>query len=379
VSAPRVPLILLACPGLDHAHRGFETFARECFETLRDRDDLRVELVKGSGAAGPQERAVPTLRRDSAAARVLARTRSLPPFVVEHLAFAVSLLPSLARNPPDVVYFSEWHLGRALGAWRRRMGRRFGLVFCNGGAVPRGYGHLDLVQQMVPGAIEYSVGRGEPAERQLLLPLGVAMDPSPTPIDRAGRDALRRRLGLPTDRRIVLSVAAVNDSHKRTSYLVEEIARMVEPRPYLLLLGQEETESPPIRRRALESLGAEGHTVRDVEPTAVADYYRAADAFVLASLWESFGRVLVEALSHGLPCLAHEHPVMQWVLGDAGDTADLSRSGAVSAWLEGTGAQDLSAATRQRRRESAYLRFSWSKLADRYAEMLRAVANGHRP
>lgn len=372
------PLVLLACPGLDHTRRGFETFARECFEALRGRDDVRVELVKGSGARAPLEHVVPTLKRDTAAARALARTRSLPPFAAEHASFAAAFVPMLVRRRPDVVFFSEWHLGRALGGWRRVSRQRFALAFSNGAAAPGGYGHLDVVQQLVPGAIEHTVARGEDPARQVLLPYGVTMPATyaqPTDQERA---ALRTRLGLPLDRRIVVSVAAINDSHKRISYLVQEIARLPEPRPYLLVLGQEEDESPPIRRRAHELLGDEGHAIRSVDPAAVGEHLRVADAFVLTSLWESFGRVLVEALAGGLPALGHRHPVIEWVLGDAGDTADLSAPGAVSAWLSAPASADRSEAAGRRRHASARERFAWERLADRYAEMLRSVAPGGR-
>ena len=43
------PTVLIACPGLDHVGRGFETFARVCFEVLRPDERLDVRLAKGSG------------------------------------------------------------------------------------------------------------------------------------------------------------------------------------------------------------------------------------------------------------------------------------------------------------------------------------------
>ena len=365
--------MLLACPGLDHAHRGFETFARECFEALRDREDLEIALAKGSGSPAPAELVVPTLIRGTRLTRILARPWSVPSFVIEHVAFGLALIRVLLRRRPDVVYFSEWHLGRVLAAWRRASRQTFALVFCNGALVPGGYRRFDRVQQLVPGAIEYSVQRGESPERQDLLPLGVAMESALRPLADAERVDLRRRLGLPTDRQIVLSVGAIN-RQKRGDYLIDEIASLPEPRPYLLLLGQEEAESPAIRRIARERLGAEGHDLRTVPSARIADHYRASDVFVLASLWESFGRVLVEAQSHGLPCLAHDYPVMSWVLGGDGDTADLHEAGTVAAWLRGLTSADFSEDRRRRRHAAAYERFSWDMLADRYAQLLRAAA-----
>lgn len=370
--------MLLACPGLDHAHRGFETFARECFEALRHGPRLEIELVKGTGARAPAERVVPTLTRDKRLARVLARPRGFEPFVVEHVTFALALIPLLMRRRPDIVYFSEWHVGRVLAAWRRASRSSFGLVFCNGALVPGGYGHLDLVQQLVPGALDYAVERGEPPERQILLPLGVAIEPSLPPLSPADRASLRRRLGLPVDRRIVLSAGAIN-RQKRMDYLIEEVASIPAPRPFLLLAGQEEAESPAIREHALERLGPDGHDIRTLAPEDMTDHYRASDVFVLASLWESFGRVLVEAQAQGLPCLAHAYPTMRWVLGDEGSTADLRERGRAAAWLQDMDAAAPSEEHRGRRHRSAYERFSWDMLADRYVEMLRAVAGGRRP
>src|SRR5947208_16158747 len=199
------PAVLLACPGLDHAHRGFETFARECFEALRGRPDLAIELAKASGARGPDERVVPTLTRERRAARMLARPLSREPYIVEHVAFAAALIPLLGRLRPDVVYFSEWHVGRVLARWRRASRGRFALVLANGGLMPGPYSHLDRVQQFVPGAIEYTVARGESADRQELLPLGVAMESEARVPDQSERADVRARLGLPRDRRIVLS------------------------------------------------------------------------------------------------------------------------------------------------------------------------------
>lgn len=369
--------MLLACPGLDHAHRGFETFARECFEALRDRPDLSIELVKGSGFPAPAEMVVRTVTRRTRAARALARSLSVEPFIVEHVTFAQALVPLLVRRQPNVVYFSEWHVGRVLAAWRRVSRQRFALVFCNGALAPSGYGHLDRVQQLVPGAIEYTLARGEPPDRQQLLPLGVAMEHSLAPLADGERATLRERLRLPADRQIVLSAGAIN-RQKRIDYLIDEVASMPAPRPYLLLAGQQEADTPAIRRAALERLGPDGHDIRTVPPQAMPDHYRASDSFVLASLWESFGRVLVEAQSHGLPCLGHSYPVIDWVLGGEGDTADLSEPGAVAGWLRGLVAAEFSFDARRRRHRSAYARFSWDVLTDRYVAMLRQVAQERR-
>jgi hypothetical protein len=91
--------VLLACSGLEHAHRGYESFARECFETLRDDPRLDLWLVKGSGADGDRERSVPSLKRDDALVRVLVRVRG-DALKVEQFAFGSASSPRSCAAAP---------------------------------------------------------------------------------------------------------------------------------------------------------------------------------------------------------------------------------------------------------------------------------------
>lgn len=366
--------VLLVCPGLDHAMRGFESFARECFEALRGETAFELELIKGSGPPGPGERAVPTLRRDRPLAAALGRASGRPPFLFEHLAFAISLQPVLLARRPDIVYFSEWHTGRALALLRSVTGRHYRLVLCNGTMAVEGFEHLDHVQELTPAALEVVLERGADPARHSVLPLGFDIDRSNTPVSPDERPALRRRLGLPPDRPIVLSVAALNDHHKRLRYLIEEVAALAEPRPFLVLAGQPEEETPAIRSLAQERLGPENHTIRTVPRSEVDDLYRASDVFVLASLGEGLPRALIEAMSHGLPCLTHAYGVPEFALGEHGRTADLTETGALARLLSGTLRDGMAPDGADARHRYVYERFSWDVLRPRYAELFTRVA-----
>ena len=92
------------------------------------------------------------------------------------------------------------------------------------------------------------------------------------------------------------------------------------PRPFLLLVGDEDRDAPLVRSLAMSLLGEDGHAARSVPASEVGSYYRAADVFALASVWEAFGRALVEAMSHGVCCIAHDWPVQRWVLGSHGSS-----------------------------------------------------------
>jgi glycosyltransferase involved in cell wall biosynthesis len=363
--------VLLVCSGLEHAHRGFESFARECFDALRGEAELDLMLVKGSGPAPAGEITIPTLTRDAPAARALARVWGREPFRVEQLAFGTSLLPLITRRRPEVVYFSEWHTGLVLAAYRRVTRQRFRLVLCNGTMAVDGFGHLDRVQQLTPAALEAALVRGDPPSRHVLLPLGFALAPALPATNVQHRAGLRARLSLPLDRHIIVSAAALNRYHKRLDYLIEEVSRLPPPRPFLLLIGQEEAETPGIRALAAERLGPDGQSIRTVSRSEVPDLYRASDTFVLASLGEGLPRALIEALGWGLPCVAHDYPVARFALGPHGEFADLSAPGALAGLLSEVMQRGEDVETARRRHRFAYESFSWDRLRPRYVELLQ--------
>lgn len=368
--------VLMACSGLGVIVRGYEAFMRTCFQALRDDPRLDVRLFKGGGAQNAAERTLAHFPRESVAARIMGEVTGRGPYVVEQASFAASLLPHLARERPDVVYFCDPAVGKVLQRWRRFRGSGFRLLFHNGGPQTPPFPWCDHIHQVSPVAVADAVAAGESADRQTLLPSGLDIGAPPVlalPEQRAGR---RRALGFPADRPVVLSVGAVNRGHKRMDYLIREIAAMPAPRPFLVMLGQQETDTPAVRVMATLLLGEDGFAIHTVPKSAVGPYYHAADVFVLASLREGFGLAYAEALAHGLPCIAHDFPVARFVLGDYGIFTDLSRPGALVAALDATLGHPTSVDQLQRRYCAAVDRFSWGQLAPHYAEMLRRCA-GH--
>jgi len=95
---------------------------------------------------------------------------------------------------------------------------------------------------------------------------------------------------------------------------------------------------------------------------------------VLGSLQEGFGRVLIEALMHGLPVIAHQHPVMEYVIGGHGVLGDLRGPGELTRLLAQQ-MQETSDETAERSRwEYVERRFSWPVLAAEYGQMFDKAA-----
>jgi 1,2-diacylglycerol 3-alpha-glucosyltransferase len=377
--AADTPNVLFVCSGLEHARRGFESFARDCFDALRREPGVRIELIKGSGPSGPGERSIPTLKRDGVIARALGRLLKVRSFRLEALSFAFSLQPVLWARRPDVVFLSEWDTARGLSLMRSVTRQHFKMVLSNGSLAADSFDHLDCVQELTPAAREYVLARGADPPRHVVLPLGFDIEPQLTLLSAAERDALRARLELPLDRRIVVSVAALNRYHKRLDYLIEEVASLPEPRPFLLLLGQPDEETAGLAFLARERLGEAHHSIRTVPPEQVADHSRASDVFVLASVYEGLPRALIEASALGLPCLTHAYPVTEFALGPHGYSADFTKPGALAGLIERMSEHDLEPARALERHRYAYEQFSWDRLAPRYVDLLRSVAGPDWP
>jgi len=369
--------VLIACPGLGFSLRGFERVASDTFEALSGRPEIDVWLAKGHGPSTGKDRTAPTISRDSALARALARgSLRRQDFWAEQIAFSFTIQPLLVRLRPDVVMLSEWALAANLGRLRRLTRRRFRILLCNGapGTPPFPAG-VDHVQQVTQPLADAAIAAGFPAARQTLLPHGVRIPADFEPPSDGELAALRARLELPVDRRILLSVGAINSWHKRMDYVVRELASLpAGDRPHLVMLGAREAETDEILHLAERLLGPAGYTARTVPEDEVADYYRAADVLALASGFEGFGLALAEGLGHGLPVIAHDMPVTRFVLEEDGYFADLAEAGALAQLLSGLGESDGVRARGAERHRIAYRRFSWDALTERYVEMLQRVA-----
>jgi 1,2-diacylglycerol 3-alpha-glucosyltransferase len=368
---PRRPLsVFLACAGLGHVQRGFESFSEECFGALHDEPTLRISLFQGAGQPAADRYVVPTLRRKAIGTRIAAQLVRRDPLSLEMRSFAHGMRRHLRQAQPAVVLFSEPEVGALLARWRRSTGAGFRLLLSNGGPVPWGFRDWDYAQQLTPGALRSAVACGWPPERQSMVPYGISINDTGPPPDCLEKTFLRARLGLPSDRPILLCVSALDTGHKRVDYVVREVASLGVSAPHLVILGE-----PAEGARAIQAAAAAlpmGSTIRCVPHAMTRDYYRAADALALASLDEGFGRVLLEAMIHGLPCIVHDYHVTRFVLGPLGWYGDLRGEGALAALIpSGTASRgDL----RRRIQERVRSCFSWSALRSSYVEMLHAAA-----
>lgn len=361
--------VYFVCTGVGIINRGIETFARECFNGLHGIDGLHIELFKGAGFEKLDEHCLWNLPRNGKIAPFLGKLFQRNGYVVEQVSSFLPFVSYIRNGKPDIIFYSDSNLGFQLYWWRKQIGIPYRLLFSNGGPCHPPFSRTDHVQQVAPYYRKIALEAGEEATKHSLVPYGINV-PAGSPLyGPEAQKYIRQQLDLPCDRPIVISVGWISFGHKRMDYVVKEIAALPEPRPYLVMLGHMDANSSPIIELASQKLGKNGFTARSVPYEQVPSYYQAADVFVLGSLQEGFGRVYLEALIHGLPCIVHDHPVMRYVLEKHGTFADMSKLGSMTQALAQVLLQPQSAKVKIERREFVKKRFSWENLASAYLQM----------
>jgi D-inositol-3-phosphate glycosyltransferase len=141
--------------------------------------------------------------------------------------------------------------------------------------------------------------------RAVRMDYGIDLDRVRLFVAERPREGIRARLGIDADQTVLICIGTF-EPRKAQGLLVAAFARVVEehPRAILALVGDSENPFSSGVHAMVERFGLAGQ-VRLIPVTPdIEDWYRAADAFVLASDVESLPRSMLEAMAFGTPVLA---------------------------------------------------------------------------
>lgn len=316
--------VALLCSGLGHVRRGHEAFAGDLFALLRDTID--ITLFKGGGESSCREIVVDHVPRNSQsldrivlpvspkwrdAAIEVERMR------VEGETFAYGALRHLLEGDFSVIHCLEREVSNILYDNRHLFRRTPKVLWSNGGAIPAPHiPRCDFVQEHT----EYNLARSV-RSKAFCIPHGVDL----SRFHPHTQSTFRARYGIPEKAFVIISVGTICFWHKRMDYLIREVATI--PDTWLVIVGQENSDSPAIKSLGRERMG--DRIVFTTLPHAqLPEAYGAADVFVLASLFETFGIAYIEALAMGLPVICADNPNQREIVKHA-IFVDMGRDGSV--------------------------------------------------
>jgi glycosyltransferase involved in cell wall biosynthesis len=371
------PRVAIVCSGMDKVKRGYEIYARDLFGLLQDVPDFSVTLIKGSGKREPDEKVIFNLQRDSLANRVLCRFVGWQwKYYIEFATFACGLVPLLLFGGFNVFYVLEGPLYKFLNRWRRRFGLQYKLIHFTGGQLGRlPATPLDYLHHVTPTYQGKAIELGFCPANQFLIPHFLSEQfGGGNSLNAEIRRTVRRELGIADNATIVLSVGTIDSQVKRMDYVINEVAAL-EERAFLLLVGQPDSETKKIDQLAKEKLGTGRFKITTVARDRLVRLYQAADVFVLASLNEGFGLVLIEALANGLPVIVHDYETSHYVLGEYGRFADLTKTGELSKTITHVLKEEQTEQMKLSRRSYATYRYGINTLRRAYIEMMHSVCD----
>ena len=312
--------IFLLSAGLGNISRGFEVSALTWFEALDTEQELDVFLF--SGGKNKKANKVWNIARNSNTAKMMRSFHLLKDGCrLEQISFSLGLLPYLFKNKPDVIWVQEINLANMLYRLRKWLGFKFKIVFCDG--APVGYECIKKFDYLIflqKHGFNEALRRNCPLNKAALIPHITSVP------QRFTKSTAREIYKFDQDKFIIICVAAWNKHHKRIDYLLNEIALLEDKNLLLLLCGQPEEESQELKDLA-KKLNIDAHWFTlSQEDLAIA--YDASDLFILPSLDEGLGAVIIEAGMHNLPIVAHPHKGSKFILGENyPGVTDLSKKG----------------------------------------------------
>lgn len=301
-------------------------FAKDLFALLEPKVD--ITLYKGGGESTTNEIVVDHIPRYSDLIKnikVFASDKWKNKIIetkrqeIEFLTFGYAALKPLIENEYDVIHCLEKEVCQIIYDHRNFFMKIPKIIFSNGGALKgKSLPDCDTIQEYTLYNYNNSI-----KSKAVYIPHGVDLDRFDPKID----SSFRKQQNIPEDALFVLSVGTICYQHKRMDYLIKEVSKL--QNAYLVVVGQTNTLDSDEIIKMGENLMPGRTRFLQVSHNELPQVYRAADIFALASLFETFGIVYIEAMAMKLPVIATNH-INQRQIIQKGIFLDMRKKGEIT-------------------------------------------------
>jgi glycosyltransferase involved in cell wall biosynthesis len=366
--------LALFSSGLGIINRGFEISTARFFRALHDCEELDTRLY--AGADYPDAEKVWCIGRNEWLRFPLNLLSFVEHGKVWRIAYALeqtSFCFGLIKHSrevwqPEVVWTKEVPLAHVLYEFRRISGIPYKIIFANGGGFrPRTYQQFDFIQHLHSEGYEEAARFGIPESKMNVLPNAI-----PYTAPSQSKAELRKQYGYSATDWIIICVAAWNTHHKRIDYLIEEVAAAQIPECQLVICGQPEPDAEDLKKLAQEKLGSRVRFIT-VSEDKVQELLHMSDLFVLCSINEAFGTVMVEAAMAGLPVLGHPHGGSKYILQDEQWMLDMLKPGNLAQRLREIRQKPFSKSDLNKLTTQVHDRFNEKTIASAFESMVKQV------
>ena len=197
--------------------------------------------------------------------------------------------------------------------------------------------------------------------------------------DYSGTD-FRKQVGIRMDRKILLCLSPID--HRKNQLVLPEVLALLGEPWHLVFIGSpvEDWYVEKLREKIhLMSLSGRVTMINGVPPDSslISAAYHAASAFLLPSLHESFGTVVLEAWSAGVPMIAAPTGGLKNLIRDGETGFFAPAEGAPHEWAELIQKLDTDADLRGRITDAAEAevreKYSWDVITDRLLDFYQEV------
>ena len=350
--------------------RGYANSSQNLFLNLQKNDDCIVHFYKGDGKQDIKNSTyvVKNFGKQKWAHRKGNKIGDT--FVYEYTIFALCFLffNFFWRRKYDAIYTQEPRVSKTLYQLKFLLPGKPLICFGMGVSMdPEHYvGIADRIQIVNVEHYDNAVSQFPGVDKFMLIP-----NPGSSSKKYIGTDTkkdLREKYGVKTPN-VLISIGAINRKIKRMDYIVDEAILLAENWT-LVLVGHNQDKE--IVEKAEKCLG-DRFIHLFVPPDKVAELYYMSDAAALASYFEGFPNVVLEASQNKIAPILHDCKRNRWILkNDMDYLVDMSEPRALSSMLNGKNGDWFQC--KGEKAENLYNEnYSWSALKPKYLELLNVT------